>query len=610
MDNKKQILREAGGLFKEDVLEGLKDWYTYTLQGKWRYVVFTVRRSYIMALILETITEERMADIDSVEYLTDAALFLRCSQLADAYRKNRRFPKILLCDDVLVHGRNTNHIIEELQEELFRLLSDEFAREEIEAAFIKAIDLHVYARASGRLLLHGEYMWNLHYTREENPRFLHQLSSDISSLILCSDQANASYIYTEYLSEDWMESNRKRLIEEDGFVHTSYQHIEQYTKLTYINSDKEVKAVLSLRIIENRCFGGYRVAPFIFLPNMDQKETESITDFILGKIPEEYKTWVTGWKKMKRMRTFNEWVTLLLSDVILKDFITKKGVVVDPEEQEKELNKLTRNYNQYGFEETKQMLKKLLGGDCSICDMFELKEELKCIISGERPMMELESRADVKITEEEKIKIKERVEDYFFNRGRVDEESAYELMRLPYFPTRKRSKRRARGCCFTLNELNRGYTEQESRYCMAYFLQMIDAGIGSLSSYAPNDVTVIGYAQFAKAGEQSLLIKPLRMYVYILMLSRMQQECDRRFRELSDEVRDFGTAMHWEQSRIDMVVDFVDTLSAMGHTPKEWKGEYIDKLEGHSWDWLEVLEERSSLYHAYIDYANEKYGYR
>ena len=57
-----------------------------------------------------------------------------------------------------------------------------------------------------------------------------------------------------------------------------------------------------------------------------------------------------------------------------------------------------------------------------------------------------------------------------------------------------------------------------------------------------------------------MLMKPLRMYVYILMLSRMQQECDRRFCELSDEVRDFGTAMYWEQSRIGMVVDFVKTV--------------------------------------------------
>ena len=594
-------------MFEKDVLKELEDWYTYTLQGKWRYVVFTVRRSYMMALIFENITGKRMRNTHSVEFLTDAALFLRCDELADVYRKQNCFPPILLCDDVLVHGRNTNHIIEGMQETLYSLLSDEFDRNDIESALVEAIDLHVYARTSSQLLLHGEYIWKLHYTRKEGPQFLHQLSCDLSSLILRSDVTNACYIYTEHLTDLQMDHIRDSLIDGGEFVYTVYQGMEQYTKLVYLGSGNEVKAVLSLRIMKNVNQDGYRVAPFMFLPSMDIEETDGITDLILEKIPEKYGRWILDWKRIKGMRTFNEMITLLFSDVILKAFNKEYKIIIDPEDKERELDKLARNYDQYGFAQTRQMLEELLGrDDRAILSREDASDKITEVLTGVRLMMQLETGGEIEVAEEVRLEIRERVEDYFYDRGRRDEESAYELLKLPYFPTGKRSKRRARGCCFTLMELNRGYTKAESKYCMAYFLQMIDAGIGSLSSYAPNDVTVVGYAQFAKSGEQSLLIKPLRMYVYILMLSGMQVECDNNLHKLTEEITKFGTAMRWEQSQVDMLVNFVEVLGTMGQTPVEWVGSYIHKVDAGGKDGIEIIKERTSLYNAYMSYAEEK----
>lgn len=610
MSDKEQILREAGFLFDEDVLRELKDWYTYTLQGKWRYVVFTVRRSYMMALIFEIITGQKM-DTEYVEFLTDASLFLRCSELADAYRDFRRFPKILLSDDIMIHGRNTNHIIEGIQEELCRMLSDEYEKDEIEAALVKAIDIHVYTRTWDQLLLHGEYEWKLHCQREgqESPAFWRQISSDISSLILRSDIANACYIYTEHLSDTKMENIENDLTGEGGFVYTEYQKIRQYTKFIYIGSDDEVKAVLSLRILKSDYHDGYRVVPFAFLPNMDAEETEILFSMILDKVPEKYRDWFLGWKNMEGKRTFNEIITLLLSDAMLKAFNREYEITVEAEGKERELIKLARNYNQYGLEQTRQMLEEFLGRDWeSVFSVDDIKKMIEQVVSGERLVMKLETTEEGDITDTEKFRIRERVEDYFYDRGWTDEQAAYELMQLPYFQTQERSKRRARGCCFTLKELNTGYTREESRYCLAYFLQMIDAGIGSLSSYAPNHVRVIGYAQFAKAGELSLLIEPLRMYAFIPMLARMQVECDRRLRELPDEIREFGDRMGWDQSVIKMLLDFVGKLRQIGHTPEDWDGNYIFKVDFPPKNLVRLMETQSVLRQDYVDYAKEKYN--
>lgn len=607
MGKREQIINEAESLLPRDVLGELKDWYEYTLEDEWRFVVFAVRRSYMMALIFECITEKKMSD-SSAEFLTDAALFLRCGELADAYRKYGAFPRILLCDDIMIHGRNMNHIIEGLQNELGRLLADEFEQSEIESALVRAVRIHVYTRTWNHLLLIGSYGRRLHFTRKENPNFWHQLSSDISSLIFRSDITNACYIYTEHISDAVMGRIQDKLINEDGFIKTVYQKIAQYAKLLYLGAEGRISGVLSLRIIKNDYHDGYRAAPFVFLPNMDACETEKIFDIISEKLPEKYRDWFAGWKEMTGKRTFNEFITLLLSDAVLKKFNQDNGIIVDSDDRERELEKLTRNYNQYGFEQTRQMLEELLGDSHkSILSMEEIDKVIELLSSKEKTVMELKAADDIEPDETEKNRIRENVEYYFYMRGRQDERSAHELVEAPYFPTKLRSKRRAENCCVVLARLNYGYTEEQSKYCMSYFLHMIDAGIGSLSSYAPNDTDVIGYAQFAKAGEQSLLIEPLREYKYIPMLSRMQFECGPRLRELTEELREYGTDIGWDQSLIDTLTQFVIRLAKIGQTPWDWDGNYIRKVDGTIVDIIDLMDEQNSLREAYVNYAKEKY---
>lgn len=606
MGKREQILNEAESLFTKDILQELEEWYEYTLQDEWHYVVFAVRRSYMMALIMECITEKKMND-SSPEFLTDAALFLRCGELAASYRRRGVFPRILLCDDVMIHGRSMNHIIEGLLQELYRLLEGEFERNEIKMALVKAVSIHVYTRTTDHLLLIGSYTWKLHCTRKESPNFWHQLSNDISSLIFRSDLTNACYIYTEHMSDEQMEKIKEKNETMEGFIQTVYQRIWQYTRLEYLPSARSVKGVLSLRLIKNDYYDGYRAAPLIFLPNMGAAETESVSEIILEKLPEDYRAWFLGWKEMAGKRTFNEFVTLLLSDAILKEFNRKYDIQLNPVDKDQELDKLVRNYNQYGVEPTKQMLNELLGEDQrSVLSMEDMERIIKALSAKSDLMMELTESPK----KPEKQNIRKRVEDYFYSQGRADEISAHELVELPYFPTKRRSERRVRNSSQVLKELNRGYTQQESQYCMAFFLHMIDAGIGGLSSYAPNDTEVAGYAQFVKAGEQSLLLEPLRKYKYIPMLSWMQHECNRLLRDLTNEVREFGWEAGWEESLIDMLTAFIGSLEEIGQTPWDWDGNYVRKVDGDIEVITGLIKEQSALRKAYADYARAKYWNR
>ena len=72
-----------------DNYEGIKKWYMSIVDNAQRYTVFMVRRSYLLALLMEEITQKKMTNSLGVinqsdkEFLTDAAFLMRCDELAD-----------------------------------------------------------------------------------------------------------------------------------------------------------------------------------------------------------------------------------------------------------------------------------------------------------------------------------------------------------------------------------------------------------------------------------------------------------------------------------------------------------------------------------------------
>jgi len=615
--NRTQLEQFAKWLFKSDVYSGIVAWYKYTLRRKWRYVVFAARRSYVLALIMERITGMPMESTNeelggTVSFLTDSAFFLHCQELAEEYRRWRRFPKILLCDDIIIYGRNLNHIIEGMERELCRLLEGEFEPNKIREALSDATTVHVYARRWDRLLLKNAYCWNLHYKKEDSLCFIHQFSNDVAWLIMRSGIANACYVFTQGLSEQVIEGIKDRL-KENGYIFTKYQKTTQLTKCQYVCSGDSVKAVLSLRLIKNGDTGEYRIAPFVFLPNLGQAETDRLCQEILDRLPEDcrqYRAKIEEWEKLKGKRAFGEIMTLLMSNAVLQAFNEKYEVQIDRADRDEELKKLARNYDQDGFRDAEVMLDSLLKGNI-FKDLDELKDLLGRVISEEKRVLTVDTNKTADVSEERKNDIRRHMEDYFYKRACEDEESAFELVRNPNYITPKRSKRRARGCGFTLCELNEGYSWQETGYNMAYFLQAMDAGILALSSYAPNDVRVVGFSQFAKAGEQSLLIEPLRRYEYITMLAMMQFESGRRFNELEDEIREFGEAYpeEYPPECIEMLLKLTRKLKSMGHTPRDWDGNFMDKMDLNREDSMKFLKKQSAHHEKYMEFAKKKYRY-
>lgn len=612
---REKLEKLASLILKEDVLAGLKKWYLQTMDERWSYVVFIVRRSYILALIMEILTGRPMESNKIRHCLTDASIMLHCEELADAYRRDKRIPPILLCDDVCIHGRNINHFIAMIEERLIFLLP-EFDEADIKEAVLEAVRIHVYVKLEGPSLLLGKYEFNFSFMCRENTKFIYGFSSDISMLVLQSGIANASYIYSERVPFAGIELN--------DFIETSYQNNIQYTLVKFIGNYSRKKAIFSLRILKNmnedeQC----TVLPFVFMPNLGAEETEEILKVIQKRmrersVQEEYIERLSKLEKIPGKRTFNELITLMFSCVLLQDFNKKNNIIIPQAVKQAEIIKLARNYDWYGLEDAQKWIDNIIS--VQLFTVKEMAEILDDLILPERKMIYILPGIRTSLSEMEKKQIRDKVENYFYRKGCEEEREAYELSRKIHVNARERVSRTVRGCGFLFWEISEGYEELEARYCVAYFLQMIDAGAGCLSSFAPNYINVVGMSQFAKTGEQSLMSEPLKFYEWIPTLALIEDDCGGKILEFYSALKKYEESSYcdYDKEKSNEIEEFIQNIYSMGHKIRDWNIwsiSYLYRLEINlpSMEYLSQHQQRTKFLDLQLkhimDYKDYKRNY-
>jgi len=595
---------EARALFGEAHLKEMEDWYLETLEDKWEYVFFVVRRSYMLALLMEEITGKKMEECGHAVFLTDAAFILNCKRLADYYCEKKRFPQILLCDDALVHGRNINQILQQAEERLCEILGDKDSSV-IRGALAEAVKIHVYVRADTQLLLLSRYEAKLKYARKEAQSVWRVLSSNISLLIMRSGMANASYIFSEQLSNEQFET-----IDLSNYTKSWYHTTRQYVYVDFVGSTPNKKAILTLRLIKDYRNKGYRAVPFVFLPNLRDEDTVRLLNEILKREEiKKYREWLISLYHLPGKRNFNEIVTLLLSHAVLQCFNRTYGFAVNEEESQEEIGKIARNYADGDSGEAKRILSDLVAMEL-FDGLEELKEMLDRCIPDEFTVICLDGEKDHSPGE-----IRKNFEIYFYGRGYSDEVEAFQLFGVIRRDHVAFSFRNARGCGFTLCELASGYTESDARMAMACFLQMMDAGILGLSSYAPYNINVVGMAQYAKAGEMALCLLPLRYYLYIPLLAAMQERCEQWMLSLEEEVkkywrRSWPPELEGDQIDVGEIISLLEKLKRIGQFPQDWNGNYLSRKDFETDDMgelfgkrLQFIEKQKKLKYDYVKYA-------
>lgn len=578
--------QEARRYLPNGILEKLIEWYEMILHEDAKYVVFMVRRSYILALMLEKITGKSMIDTDEKMYLTDSSALLHSRTMYEDYVKYGVFSKILVVDDILIHGRNINNFLRTMEHQIQRFHSQQdtkkepYAKEKLRDAFISSLSIYVFEIAETSFLLSPRYEMCLKTHRHGKFEEWRELSGSISSLIFASNITNATYVFSTYISNDRMEGLKSNC----SLLRTKYQNNVQYLKTYYFkNSQNNVTAMGAIRFVENSMGLGYRVVPLMIVPSLSADQYRNLwSSLIAVKNNETIDNWFQKLLVYDNKRGANELMTMILSVILLKDFYRSYNLSFDECDLKYEIIKLARNYS---FSDRDSAYKRIL----SLINLIDLSiKDLEIILSdildNNTDLLEFK-QLEIVLTQDIQRKYRKKIEDKIYKQGWLDEKNAFELSKRVVFDSVDTLYRENEGCYELLKKmLNNDNSISARDYKFSVFLQMMDAGILGLSSNpsASSAKNVVkGFEQLIKAGEQALFLRPIRMYKYIPVLSEIETQCGSDQDLFWNEVERFLNRVKEDDSNTDCadIKKFIDELYEINQHVSEWNGNFFQKID-------------------------------
>lgn len=587
-------------MYDTEVLSSMQQWYSDVISGEWKYVVFVTNRGYTLAQIMESVTRKYMTSVKGTVYLTDASMLLCCEKFAQYYRVNGRFPRVLLCDDLLIHGRNLNHILDNVEKVLIGLLP-EYDTDALKVEIAMAISIHVLIKTDAGSYVMNRYNANFAYKRYEKAARWHKLSSDLSSLMDYSNAVNIMYIYSQYLDKAVVEEN---ILVNGDFVETIYQGQKSYTKV--YTGRAGAKCVPVLQLIKNDQTGGYRAIPFVFFANLGADATELLYAAIRNKIMKKCHTFVSYIDYLYALdgkRSFSEFITFIMGITVLKELNMEYGLEQDfsSDVVQNEISKLARNYCRGDVEKAKELVIAFIENP-----IFDSVEELIAYFDTVPDKYAFFScKSCLKSAKEEDIKL--YLENKFYRSSWDDERETYLFFQNPCYCDENRFQRHTQDCAlFIKNSIeDLGLGINDIKVFFGYFMQMIDAGIISVSSDADKDCKTDGLSQFVNSLDLALLIMPLRYYKYLPVLTEVDEFCElyRLEREsmfeqiIQNDPESYVTASARKITSKELVT-FLDVLKKIGQKPREWLNTYASRLDVSKSD--DVMEQIGALFR-YLD---------
>lgn len=141
--------------------------------------------------------------LPSLDMISTRALSLQYRQIADFYQKNNRMPRILILDDILIHGRSLAKHISQLEQTISNELQSRGIIKETDSSaysfhrsFVDAVTIFVYARNKGVIFLDDSLMRNVKSVMQLYAGQLRDLSLQMAEKLSQWEIANTSYVYS------------------------------------------------------------------------------------------------------------------------------------------------------------------------------------------------------------------------------------------------------------------------------------------------------------------------------------------------------------------------------------------------------------------------------
>lgn len=282
---RKKILEYLNSALGELFYADAESFFVSIWESTAKYKVFLVRRCFnLMYSFFRGKYANNNTKITDTFY-TDSSILANSAEIGDCYIKHGFFPRIMVIDDLLVHGRAISGTIDELITNVYAYLREtgiEESESVITDELLQSLSIHVIAMNNKPMLLKSKFYQRLVRDPESRdiwiPRKWHELSSRISLSAADGYFSNTSYVFSlhETDGKDDLHLKFEKAALDLGFEKYTWNRRFNYEVLTkpLYNTHGDVAAFYTLRITQNNIDQKYRIAPLIIMSDFryDPKE--------------------------------------------------------------------------------------------------------------------------------------------------------------------------------------------------------------------------------------------------------------------------------------------------------------------------------------------------
>lgn len=182
------------------------------------YKVFMARRAFNLNYAFMNLTAAHYkAEYKTEGIMSNIALLLCAEEIAEYYQRMGDFPKIILADDLLIHGRGIMKLIDNLEnlvtDSLQSMQNCTISKDSLHSKLLSAISIYVYAQNLDGILLDKQAP--LKSVLQLPIAKLRVLSQKISRVLQQCGVANTSYVLSTELPWGFYQQEYDRNVEED-----------------------------------------------------------------------------------------------------------------------------------------------------------------------------------------------------------------------------------------------------------------------------------------------------------------------------------------------------------------------------------------------------------
>lgn len=288
-DERNQIREYMRSVLGERNYYLAEDFFASIWSSTAKYKVFLARRCLNLMYALYRAENKQPNPELSPTLYSDGALLANIPDIAESYLNWGGFPEIVLVDDLLIHGRTINSLIDNLIEGIVKYVTDKGCNDErskIESILLDSLTIKIMVQTNKPLLLRDQYYRCLKSAPDGNniwtPRHWRELSLRISQFILENIFYNTSYVLSLYENDETLDYKSFLTKSAEKFGFEQFDYLGRFKKTILVKPLKrpngDVVAFYTVRVSQNRINKHYCIVPFVIMADFDCELGRSVIE--------------------------------------------------------------------------------------------------------------------------------------------------------------------------------------------------------------------------------------------------------------------------------------------------------------------------------------------